>query len=354
MANAIPDFASFSRALAGTPMAGEARAIYNAALHGGINPALVVGIAGAESGFGSKGYAVGRKNPYGLMGFSFPSYAAATTKLAQTLNSSGLGYPKAYAKSGLRGVIGIYTPWHAANGPGNNPDQHTQNIISIGNRTGGNASVVYTNGAAAPASTGAAAAAPGASAPRDYSSLLDLSRQQSENLRSGRGYDQGLANKFRAAIVDSIRSDVAGGGSSVAADAVAGSAASPGYPLGKKGSIIGTPYSGTHTLGNWESDNAVDIGVPVGTPVYAINSGTIGSQFGALNSNNPRMAGLRLHLQTPGNEYYYAHLSRFAPGIRPGISVTKGQLLGYSGSANGTPHLHLGEKSGNPLNYFAH
>lgn len=43
-----------------------------------------------------------------------------------------------------------------------------------------------------------------------------------------------------------------------------------------------------------------------------------------------------------GYETRYAHLSRFAPGIRPGKRVKQGQLIGYSGAtglATG-PHLH--------------
>ena len=36
------------------------------------------------------------------------------------------------------------------------------------------------------------------------------------------------------------------------------------YPLGAHGPIIGTPYHGTHTRGNWQSDNAVDIRIPNG------------------------------------------------------------------------------------------
>jgi hypothetical protein len=60
----VPDFPQFQAALRGTPMAREARGIYNAALRGGINPALVLGIAGAESNFGSLGYARGKNNPY--------------------------------------------------------------------------------------------------------------------------------------------------------------------------------------------------------------------------------------------------------------------------------------------------
>jgi murein DD-endopeptidase MepM/ murein hydrolase activator NlpD len=113
------------------------------------------------------------------------------------------------------------------------------------------------------------------------------------------------------------------------------------------GKIIGVPHQGTHTLGNWESDNAIDIALPKGTPIYAPASGTIGSQFGSLGKGG-RFAGLRLHLISPGNEFYLAHLSRFAPGIQPGARVKAGQLIGYSGVANGVEHLHIGARKGDP------
>jgi len=139
---AIPSLPSFRRALAGTPMAGEAGAIYQAALSGGLNPAFVAGLASAESSFGSAGYARGTKNPYGLgvhLGWTFPTYAAATKKLAETLG--GLGYPNLYNKSGLAGIISQYTPAS----DGNNEGAHRQNIIAGGRRTGGDASQVYVN-----------------------------------------------------------------------------------------------------------------------------------------------------------------------------------------------------------------
>jgi murein DD-endopeptidase MepM/ murein hydrolase activator NlpD len=117
------------------------------------------------------------------------------------------------------------------------------------------------------------------------------------------------------------------------------------------GKLIGFPYQGTHTLGNWESDNAVDVAVPVGTPLRAESNGVIGPQFGSLGSSG-RFEGKRLHLVTGNNEYYYAHLSRYAPGIRPGVRVRKGQIIGYSGSANGVAHLHFGAKHGNPVHIF--
>src|SRR3712207_5792861 len=48
----------------------------------------------------------------------------------------------------------------------------------------------------------------------------------------------------------------------------------PGYPLARKGALIGTPGQGTHSWEvaphNWQSDNAIDLGVPKGTGVYAV------------------------------------------------------------------------------------
>lgn len=122
-----------------------------------------------------------------------------------------------------------------------------------------------------------------------------------------------------------------------------GSPAGVGYPLGIKGNVIGTPHSGTHTLGNWQSDNAVDLSAKIGTPIYAVASGTIGSRIGSLGKGG-RFAGLRLTLQTNGNAFYYAHLSKLS--VRAGQRVKAGQLLGYSGEANGVGHLHIGAEFG--------
>jgi murein DD-endopeptidase MepM/ murein hydrolase activator NlpD len=127
-------------------------------------------------------------------------------------------------------------------------------------------------------------------------------------------------------------------------------------PLARAPRLIGKPYEGTHAKAfniaggsdNWESENAVDLGIATGTQVLAVSSGTIGSSFGSLGQGG-RFAGLRLHLATKDNEWYYAHLSRFADGIRPGTRVKAGQLLGYSGEANGVAHLHLASKHGNPI-----
>jgi murein DD-endopeptidase MepM/ murein hydrolase activator NlpD len=124
------------------------------------------------------------------------------------------------------------------------------------------------------------------------------------------------------------------------------------YPLGEQGEIIGCPFApgSTHSPfvapNNLASDNAVDIAVPVGTPVYAVEAGVVGPQIGPLDSTDPHMAGLRVHLDTPGVHFYYAHLSQI--DVLPGQYVEAGQQIGLSGSANGAAHLHFAQDVGNP------
>jgi peptidoglycan LD-endopeptidase LytH len=120
-----------------------------------------------------------------------------------------------------------------------------------------------------------------------------------------------------------------------------------GWAIPASGKVIGTPGAGTHTLGNWESDRALDIALKYGTPVRSPFGGVITPQFGSLGSSG-RFQGSRLHVRNPTNEWYAAHLSRYAPGIRPGVTVRPGQIIGYSGSASGVSHLHEGLKYGDP------
>lgn len=124
------------------------------------------------------------------------------------------------------------------------------------------------------------------------------------------------------------------------------------YPLAQQGEILGCPFvpGSTHSAfvapDNLASDNAVDIGIPIGTPVYAVTDGVIGHQIGPQDTSDPHMAGLRLHLNAAGVRFYYAHLSRI--DVVAGQYVQAGQQLGLSGSAMGVPHLHFAQDVGNP------
>jgi murein DD-endopeptidase MepM/ murein hydrolase activator NlpD len=84
----------------------------------------------------------------------------------------------------------------------------------------------------------------------------------------------------------------------------------------------------------------IDIFAPLGTPVVAIANGRI-SQRGVGS-----ISGLSVEIaDAQGVQYFYAHLSAFRPGLVPGGTVQRGQVLGYigtTGNAQGTsPHLHL-------------
>ena len=115
------------------------------------------------------------------------------------------------------------------------------------------------------------------------------------------------------------------------------------YPLGVRGKLLGTPFVGTHTRGNWQSDNALDLGIPNGTPVIALDDGVITKTF---KSPSGVTAGWQVTLKSADNAWFYGHLNTI--NVRAEQRVRKGQTIGTSGSANGVPHLHIGQQNGRP------
>ncbi len=86
---------------------------------------------------------------------------------------------------------------------------------------------------------------------------------------------------------------------------------------------------------------AIDIIAPRNTPVLAIEGGRIAKLF----SSN--LGGLTIYQFDPTETYcyYYAHLERYAPGLREGTQVVRGQVIGYVGTSGNAgpdnPHLHF-------------
>ncbi|KAA0253074.1 MAG: M23 family metallopeptidase [Acidobacteria bacterium] len=92
--------------------------------------------------------------------------------------------------------------------------------------------------------------------------------------------------------------------------------------------------------GRHRRHHAIDLGAPKGTPIIAVADGTI-ERVG-----RDRRGGKVVYLRDATGKllFYYAHLSRFAPGLAAGVEVKKGDVIGEVGSTGrvfGGPHLHF-------------
>ena len=87
--------------------------------------------------------------------------------------------------------------------------------------------------------------------------------------------------------------------------------------------------------------HAVDIMAPRGSPVRAVDTGTIVklASGGAGGTTIYQFDGTELYC------YYYAHLQGYAPGLHEGQKVARGEVIGYVGTTGNapenTPHLHF-------------
>lgn len=98
----------------------------------------------------------------------------------------------------------------------------------------------------------------------------------------------------------------------------------------------------------------VDILASSGTPLYAVQTGTITKRQSDYRGS---LAGNALWLTVgDGTYYFYAHLSGFANGIGVGSKVTAGTIIGYVGKTGNAsiPHLHfeVHPKGGSPVNPY--
>ncbi|HET7711088.1 MAG TPA: M23 family metallopeptidase [Thermoanaerobaculia bacterium] len=93
--------------------------------------------------------------------------------------------------------------------------------------------------------------------------------------------------------------------------------------------------------GGGRTHRAIDIMAPRGTPVVAAVDGTIRKLF------TSRAGGLTIYQFDEAEErvFYYAHLDQYAAGMREGMRVTRGDVIGYVGTTGNaplkSPHLHF-------------
>lgn len=103
-------------------------------------------------------------------------------------------------------------------------------------------------------------------------------------------------------------------------------------------------------LNSWRAHKGIDYGAPTGTRVRAVSDGIVaiaGRQGGYGN-----MVVLR---HTGAFSTAYGHLSGFAKGLKPGMRVSQGDVIGFVGATGWAtgPHLHyefrVGGEARNPV-----
>lgn len=93
---------------------------------------------------------------------------------------------------------------------------------------------------------------------------------------------------------------------------------------------------------------ALDILAPRGTEVVSAADGRLLKLF------NSKAGGLMVYATDPSERFIllYGHLDKYADGLTNGMTLKRGQLIGYVGTTGNappnTPHLHFGILRGDP------
>lgn len=112
---------------------------------------------------------------------------------------------------------------------------------------------------------------------------------------------------------------------------------------------IGQAFGGTHSHNTPSSQYAVDITMPIGTPIHAAREGLVmdSARWFHRSGTDVERYGNRANyvriLHDDGSMAVYAHLDYNGVRVRDGQRVQRGQLIGKSGNTGFStgPHLHF-------------
>lgn len=112
--------------------------------------------------------------------------------------------------------------------------------------------------------------------------------------------------------------------------------------------FISQAFNGYFSHTDKQNQYAVDIVMPIDTPVHAARSGVVievdNDYFnsGTNKAYKSRANSIRI-IHADGSMAIYAHLALEKAQVYPGLKVSAGQLIGYSGNTgfSSGPHLHF-------------
>jgi murein DD-endopeptidase MepM/ murein hydrolase activator NlpD len=88
--------------------------------------------------------------------------------------------------------------------------------------------------------------------------------------------------------------------------------------------------------GNWKAHKGIDFAAALGTPIRASGDGVI--DFEGVSGGYGNMVVIK---HWANYSTAYAHMSRFASGLRKGSKVSQGDIIGYVGSTGWSTGAHL-------------
>lgn len=88
--------------------------------------------------------------------------------------------------------------------------------------------------------------------------------------------------------------------------------------------------------GNWKAHKGIDFAAATGTPIRASGDGVV--DFAGTQGGYGNLVVLK---HWSNYTTAYAHMSRFAPGLKKGAKISQGDIIGYVGSTGWSTGAHL-------------
>jgi murein DD-endopeptidase MepM/ murein hydrolase activator NlpD len=171
------------------------------------------------------------------------------------------------------------------------------------------------------------------------------------------GFTRGMALRTAANIGTYTKGFRAG----LTNDLGPGSAAFPGAGFVQGGGGRHRPVMGGVITQGIHPTNAIDIGVPVGTPVYSVADGRVSGSYDIPGfeprqpdgGNGYKSYGRVITIDHGGFSTLYAHLSQRS--VAAGQVLKGGARIGLSGDTGNSsgPHLHFGAPGANPYSFMS-